>query len=268
MSFKAQVVAINQLLSDIYKHNMRLSYLLANLSFNPEDIELINQELQSNVVAIFLNILEKTILSFQDGVRQFEIIEDVYGLTGDRSSTLKQVGAKFNLSHQRVGQLKQKVLKQKVIRKLIAKNNKSFWESEFEREVRQLLKKYSNCARLHTRARSCLQKHDFDYLLLPNGEECLVISENNCQITIRKSDFEDFYSSLIENIRLLEWNINKIESATEKYSRAYERWTPREEKWLRDYLEEGLKIREIATLLERQPSAISSRIQKLGLPYI
>lgn len=263
MSLKAQVLAINRLLSDIYRHDMRLSYLLTNLSFDSEDIQLINQKLRSQVIAIFLNVLEDKILTFQDGIRQFKIIEDIYGLTGDRSLTLRQVGTRLSISHQRVRQLQQKV-----IRKLRAKNNKRFWEFEFEQEVKQLLGEYSNCAKFSTQNRSYLPRHYFYTSFLSNGEECLTILEKNNKITIRKSDFPDFHSALLENAQLLQWHVNQIDLAKEKYSRAYERWTSQEEQWLREYLKEGLKIREIATLLERQPSAVSSRIRKLDLPHI
>lgn len=139
MSLKAQVIGINKLLSDIYKQDMRLSYVLAKLDFSHEYIKLINQKLLPDVVAIFLKILETKVLDFQDGTRKFKIIEDTYGLTGDRQSTLRQVGAELNLSHERVRQIKQKVIK-----RLVSKNNKLSWESEFKQEVTQLLEKYND----------------------------------------------------------------------------------------------------------------------------
>ena len=40
MSLKAQIIAINQLLSDIYQQDMRLSYLLLKLNFDNEDVNL------------------------------------------------------------------------------------------------------------------------------------------------------------------------------------------------------------------------------------
>ena len=40
MSLKAQIITINQLLSDIYQQDMCLSYLLLKLNFDNEDVNL------------------------------------------------------------------------------------------------------------------------------------------------------------------------------------------------------------------------------------
>ena len=64
MSLKVQIIAINQLLSDIYEQEMRLSYLLSKLDFNNEDVNLIGSELLSDAVAIFSETLEKNYNSF------------------------------------------------------------------------------------------------------------------------------------------------------------------------------------------------------------
>lgn len=263
MNLKAQVIAINKLLSDIYRRDMRLSYLLSELNFNLEDIKLIHQQLSPNVVAIFLNVLEAKVLSFSDGIRRFKIIEANYGLTDNRSETLRGLGAKLNISHERVRQIKEKTIK-----RLSNKNIRFAWESEFELEVTQLLDKYNDCAGLNIKSANSPPKHNFCVSLLSTGEKCLIISEESNKITVRQSDFQDFHDSFLEKIRLLKWNSNKIDEAKEEYPRAYEKWTAQEERWLKDYLEQGLEIKEIAALLERQPGAISSRIHKLGLPYI
>ena len=55
--------------------------------------------------------------------------------------------------------------------------------------------------------------------------------------------------------------------ATERqqYPRAYEAWTDDEDEELRGLLEDGLLLRDIATRLQRRPSAVQSRMHKLGL---
>lgn len=49
------------------------------------------------------------------------------------------------------------------------------------------------------------------------------------------------------------------------HARAYERWTPEEDRHLHGLYESGKSINEIATTLERQPSAIRSRLRRAGL---
>ena len=263
MGLKAQVLAVNKLLSDIYKRDMRLSYLLAELDFCHEEIELINRKLLPNTVACFLNIIEKAIVELQDGAKQFKIMEDVYGLAGDLSKTLRQIGTELNISHERVRQLKKKI-----IRRLVFNQNNFSWKFEFEREIKQLLVNYRNCISLDIQNVSSAPKHNFNLSILSTGEKCLTISEGKNRIIIFESDFEKFHNNFIQQIKLLGWGNcknNNIEEIRKKHSRAYEKWTAEEEGWLKNYLAEGLTISEIAEILERQPGAISSRIAKLCL---
>lgn len=264
MNLKVQVIAINKFLSDIYhRQDMRLSYLLAELDFDCEDIRIIRQKLMSNVIGIFLNVSEKKIVDFHDGVRKFKIIEDIYGLNGSPSMTLRQIGTELNISHERVRQIKQKV-----IRKLAFKNINLSWKSEFKQEVKQLVESYHDCAKLKTQNSNHSEKYNFHLSSLPNGEKVLTISEGNSKIIICESNFQEFYDNFMSNSRLLVWDdfdIYDINNSRKKYSRAYEKWTTEEEQWLKNYLTEGLNIEEIAELLERQPGGISSRINKLDL---
>lgn len=264
MNLKVQVIAINKFLSDIYhRQDMRLSYLLAELDFDCEDIRIIRQQLMPNVIGIFLNVSEKKIVDFHDGVRKFKIIEDVYGLNGNISLTLRQIGTKLNISHERVRQIKQKV-----VRRLASRNIKFSWESEFQQEVKQLVESYYDCAKLKTQNSDSSEKYHFYSSSLPNGEKVLTISEGNNKIIICESNFQEFYDNFMSNSRLLGWDNFKtyeIKTSKKKYPRAYEKWTTEEEQWLKNYLTEGLNIEEMAELLERQPGGISSRINKLGL---
>jgi hypothetical protein len=47
--------------------------------------------------------------------------------------------------------------------------------------------------------------------------------------------------------------------------RAYERWSDEEDEALKALWEQGMATSQIAWRLERQPSAIASRLRKLGL---
>ncbi len=57
-------------------------------------------------------------------------------------------------------------------------------------------------------------------------------------------------------------NLTKIRK---EHPRAYEKWEPSEDNELTAFYRNGKKIDEIAGLLQRQPGAIRSRLDKLGL---
>jgi hypothetical protein len=56
-----------------------------------------------------------------------------------------------------------------------------------------------------------------------------------------------------------------MQRAKEQYPRAYERWTADEDERLRKLFQSGRDSTEIANLFQRQPSAIVSRMRKLGV---
>ena len=260
MSLKAQIIAINQLLSDIYQQDMRLSYLLLKLNFDNEDVNLIGDRLLSDAAAFFFETLEETITTFQDGARQFQILQGSYGLTGN-PQTLRQLAAEFNISHERVRQLKQKTL-----RKLKSTNQHSKFESLFKNKIQQSLEVYKN-QQLPTTTNNNISARKYNFALssLSNGERCLTISEGNNRITIAESDFREFCDELA-TVKL-KWGIKtySVEDVRKKHKKAYAKWTREEEELLINSFAEGLNVKEIATMLERQLGAIASKINKLGL---
>ena len=56
-----------------------------------------------------------------------------------------------------------------------------------------------------------------------------------------------------------------IEEIRQQYLRAYEKWSAVEDAQLTELYRSGLNPRQIAKTLERQPSAIRSRLAKLNL---
>jgi broad-specificity NMP kinase len=50
-----------------------------------------------------------------------------------------------------------------------------------------------------------------------------------------------------------------------KYPRAYEKWSKSEEEILDQLYNEGTSIEEISIVLQRQPTALRSRLKKLGI---
>ena len=57
----------------------------------------------------------------------------------------------------------------------------------------------------------------------------------------------------------------RLEAVQEQYPRAYAPWTSDEEEQLRQLVAAGQSVNEISARLQRQPSAIRSRLQKLRL---
>lgn len=57
----------------------------------------------------------------------------------------------------------------------------------------------------------------------------------------------------------------RLDAIRRRHPRAYEKWTAEEDAQLRSAVEAGKTVQEIAVLLGRQPGAITSRLQKLGL---
>jgi glc operon protein GlcG len=53
--------------------------------------------------------------------------------------------------------------------------------------------------------------------------------------------------------------------ARQQYPRAYERWNEEEDDRLRGLYADGVNIETLASLLQRQPSAVRARLAKLGL---
>jgi hypothetical protein len=51
----------------------------------------------------------------------------------------------------------------------------------------------------------------------------------------------------------------------ERYRNAYVKWTPEDDHWLQRQYDEGVGVGELARYFQRQPSAIHSRLRKLGL---
>lgn len=277
MTVKFQILAINKLLSDVYQKPMRLSYLLLELDFKKENIKLIAEQLLSETIDIFIEILKEIMLCAADGQRLFTILNSVYGLDGNSPITLQYIGDQLKISRERIRQLKQKALK-----KLKAHKNKEKLEDRFKEKVIILLEQNINDDFVLRKEQSISNfksqlEHTFTIHQSTEGINYITISINEdnqvtSSITITKDNIKKFYNELMETINLLGWKDNiklkkkyNVDDIREKYQRAYEKWTNEEEEILISRFEQGINIKEIATILGRQPSAINSRLQKLGL---
>jgi len=61
------------------------------------------------------------------------------------------------------------------------------------------------------------------------------------------------------------WSAARLAEMREEHPRAYEKWTEEEDARLRAEFAKGTTREELTILFQRQPSAISSRLRKLGL---
>jgi hypothetical protein len=57
----------------------------------------------------------------------------------------------------------------------------------------------------------------------------------------------------------------RLERIRAQYSKAYEKWTDEDDNLLTQKFGEGVSVVDLAKLFQRQPSAIRSRLAKLGL---
>ncbi|MBR9701430.1 ATP-dependent DNA helicase RecQ [Candidatus Pacearchaeota archaeon] len=97
---------------------------------------------------------------------------------------------------------------------------------------------------------------DFGYLFLEAINEYL--KENNLDsVTIPQKDETKVDSKTDYHKRL--------EEIKEKFPNAYEPWEEEEDNKLKDLYSKNILIDEIAQILKRQPSAIRSRLKKVGL---
>ncbi|MCW2275303.1 hypothetical protein GJ654_12490 [Rhodoblastus acidophilus] len=83
--------------------------------------------------------------------------------------------------------------------------------------------------------------------------------------------YGDIFEAAREALRIdseAEISGNRMDGAKSEHAKAYERWTPDHDRELASLYQAGSSIGDIATRLERQPSAIKSRLGKLGLAPI
>jgi len=88
----------------------------------------------------------------------------------------------------------------------------------------------------------------------PKLDELLAINKHlrKLQVSLLKKELIEGKSSTFEKIR-------------QRYPRAYEKWTGDEDIRLQNEYNKGLNVQQLSEILQRQPSAIRSRLRKLGI---
>lgn len=101
--------------------------------------------------------------------------------------------------------------------------------------------------------------------LIAEGYSYGQIIEGHPEIT-----YLDIFHAAEEALRLSEAESSyqtRIAKIKEKHPKAYERWEGSEDSQLRSMHSLGASIEELSIHFQRQPSAIRSRLEKLGLQH-
>lgn len=142
MTLKIQIIAINTLLTLLYKEAMSLSTLLKGLDFDNGQIELLRSQHIETVAEGYIGLLKERFNQISDGERLYEILVRRYGLDGSEPDTLQNLGEKHHVSRERIRQLQDKAV-------LRCKNKRwrEAWELGLKRIALDCLRKtydYSN----------------------------------------------------------------------------------------------------------------------------
>lgn len=224
-SLKVQVEGVNRLLTTIYKREMRLSTLLAELGFSESEIALLREQHLAALVAISIEALATWLQVGRDGGRRYHILTRRLGLDGAPTETLEQIGRRLGVSRERIRQLESKVL-----RKCQSKPDRAVLEAGVRVEARRLLG------------------------LTPDDDPRPPIE--------KVADSPPEIKSIeVERAPQPEY----VTKVRETYPHAYERWTSEEERVLQDRFAQGDSVATLAVSLQRQPGAIRARLRKLGL---
>ena len=109
---------------------------------------------------------------------------------------------------------------------------------------------------------------DIKYLVISESKQVAEGGYQHNRIIIFEENIPLFIDGLIKTLEFLERKKPKaynIEEIRKKYPKAYMKWTKEEDDLLRNEFLQGKTIDELAKIFQRKPSAIRSRLQKLGL---
>ncbi len=117
----------------------------------------------------------------------------------------------------------------------------------------------------------------FDVRRSKEGALYLVISESrqvgaghkHHRVMVFEENLKTFCEGFEKAIAFLDVrkrsNFHSLDEIRQKYSKAYEKWSPEEDEQLKQKRAEGMSISDLAKHFQRQPSAIRSRLSKSGL---
>ena len=105
MDSKIQLAGLNELLSVIYGEETRLSTLLAELGFEPAQIEQLKDQHLESVVKQFLEVIHKRLTSDAGKDTYYQILSRRYGLDGEPHEQLSTIAEKHSFSREYIRQL-------------------------------------------------------------------------------------------------------------------------------------------------------------------
>ena len=105
MDSKIQLAGLNELLSVIYGEETRLSTLLAELGFEPAQIEQLKDQHLESVVNQFLEVIHKRLTSDAGKDTYYQILSRRYGLDGEPHEQLSTIAEKHSFSREYIRQL-------------------------------------------------------------------------------------------------------------------------------------------------------------------
>lgn len=271
MSVKNQIVALNRLISDIYQTDgMRIGFFLSKIGLNEKQIEKLRNGNMKELADGFTSIFKNRI--FYGEERLFLLIAGRYGLEGNPPETLNRIGDAFGISRERARQLEKAALN-----RCGKKNEKAM----LEKSLKALALGILSCGGTNggenpeSGPYGDGRERAFGFEIRDSGKNeseiriaPLKADKGETGMTLKENQIEFFLSDLTETIKAAGWNKairhKKMDEIKQKYPRAYETWTERDET-LKDGFQRGLKVGDLSALLERQPGAVASRLVRLGL---
>ena len=115
----------------------------------------------------------------------------------------------------------------------------------------------------------------FDVKQSKDGTKYLVISESrrkgsshqHNRVMIFEEHLEEFSQGFDKALQFLgiKRKANSVDVVRQKYPKAYEKWTLEEDERLKRSFTAGVSVKDMAIFFQRQPSAVRSRLSKLGM---
>lgn len=282
MNIKQQIIALNKFLSRVYESDdMRISDLLSAIGFDQNHIETIRENHIEQLAGAFMHIMEHRI--FPENKRLFSLIAMRYGLNGNPPESLSKISEKFELSRERVFQLEQKALE-----KCRDDEYLEHFENTIKIAVSEILKSGSEASAVSSNNKKELDspsdkmldmtkynKFSFEIVRLENGSQPVLVIRSlkpvkeSGLILVTEDEIESFYACLVSKLESIGWKkrmkSKSIADIKQKYPRAYETWEIEEDEKLKNGFAKELSIEELSGILKRQPGAVKSRLEKIGL---
>ncbi len=97
-------------------------------------------------------------------------------------------------------------------------------------------------------------------------DQCLAWEEDHCTVLAYYRNHQSTPNSVeAPALSSYDKNVARMDAIKQKYPKAYTSWTAQEDADLKTRFQQGMSVIDLANLFQRQPSAINSRLNRLGL---